>query len=182
MFFDLFSDILISDTYGPVWDLDADRSLLHGASGTCRCVLEVEVEVDWEQMAEFRELREILNKFNIDVRWIKERFKLSSTIAEARSQMQGFFADLQQLTPEMAETNRLITMYVALTRQLGLPPPIMELIAKAQQARITIQMLQRSIMLFYASTGPVGWAIGLGGVAVGALMLSDMMTIRRPRY
>jgi len=99
-----------------------------------------------------------------------------------RAKVQALKRDISGLRIEMAETNRLITMYVALTRQLGLPPQIIELIAKAQQARITIQMLQRSIMLFYASTGPVGWAIGLGGVAVGALMLSDMMTIRRPRY
>jgi len=182
IFFDLFSDILISDIAGPVWDLNADHSLLHGASGTCRCSLDIEVEVDWERIAEFNELKTNLELMDIQINLGKEVFKLSSVISEARNQMQGFFSDLKQLTPAVAETNSLLTTYVALSRRLGLPPNIMDFIAKMQQARITVQMLHRSIMLLYTSTGPIGWVIGLGGLALGGLMMADQMEMRRPRY
>jgi len=41
---DLFAPVLVDPEFGPVWDLNQDRSLMHGASGTCRCFLEVIVE------------------------------------------------------------------------------------------------------------------------------------------
>lgn len=41
---DLFASVLVDPEFGPIWDLEADRSLMHGGSGTCRCGLEVQVE------------------------------------------------------------------------------------------------------------------------------------------
>lgn len=41
---DLFAPVLIDEQFGPIWNLDGNFSLMHGASGTCRCSLEVIVE------------------------------------------------------------------------------------------------------------------------------------------
>lgn len=41
---DLFSLVLIDPEFGPVWDLNQNRSLMHGGKGTCRCFLEVIIE------------------------------------------------------------------------------------------------------------------------------------------
>ena len=57
---DLFGPVLIDRDYGPVWDLEADRSLMHGGSGTCRCGLEVALEsVDLERLDGFATLKEL---------------------------------------------------------------------------------------------------------------------------
>jgi len=69
-----------------------------------------------------------------------------------------------------------------LARRVGLPENIMEAIRVLQQLRIAFEMAYRSAMLFYTATGPLGWALGLGGLAVSGLMLSDQMSMRRPRY
>jgi len=54
---DLFASVLVDAEFGPVWDLDADRSLMHGASGTCRCFLEVLVEsYDLTQLENYGEV------------------------------------------------------------------------------------------------------------------------------
>jgi len=44
------------DVLGPVWDLTADRSLMHGGSGTCKCHLWVRVEITYSQLDSFRDL------------------------------------------------------------------------------------------------------------------------------
>jgi hypothetical protein len=41
---DLFAPVLVDPEFGPIWDLNQDRSLMHGGVGTCRCFLEVQVE------------------------------------------------------------------------------------------------------------------------------------------
>ena len=174
MIFDLFSSVLISDIGGPVWDLDADRSLLHGASGTCRCSLEVEVEVDWEQMAEFRELQENLGKVNVNISWVKERFRLSSTIAEARNQMQGFLSGMTQLNKATRETNRELTIYLALGRRIG-DENITRLITLFQQGRITAEMFTKALITLTAASGPWGWLLGLGQATLASLMLADIV-------
>ena len=47
---DLFASVLTNPVNGePIWDLNADRSLMHGGSGTCRCQLTVRVEFDWSK-------------------------------------------------------------------------------------------------------------------------------------
>ena len=82
----------------------------------------------------------------------------------------------------MGELNRLMTTYVALARRAGLPENVMETIRILQQLRIAFEMAYRSAMLFYAATGPVGWAIGLGGMAMSGMMLVDQMEMGRARY
>jgi len=90
--------------------------------------------------------------------------------------------DASPAAAELRELNRLLTTYVALARRVGLPPELMDLIAKAQQARIAIDTLTRSIQYFYTVSGPIGWALGLGGLALTAFMVADVMEIGRPQY
>lgn len=60
---DLFAPVLIDPQFGPVWDLNLNRSLMHGASGTCRCSLEVIVErIDLNQWDTFQNLNKFLEK------------------------------------------------------------------------------------------------------------------------
>jgi len=181
MFFDLFSDILISDTAGPVWDLNLDRSLLHGASGTCRCTLEIEVELDWEQIQELRELRELLRTQGIHISLVKEVYKLSSVIAEARAQVEAFRPTFREFIGEVSEANDELTIYLALGRRAG-SEDIRTLISLFQQGRITAEMFTRAMITLTAVSGPWGWVLGFGQLALSGLMLSDMMAIRRPRY
>lgn len=103
-------------------------------------------------------------------------------IDEAKRKIRELNPELERFKSNISEANRAFTMYVALSRRAGLPPEIMDLIAKAQQARISVDMLTRSIQYFYATSGPVGWLLGLGGLALSAFMVADIMEIQRPQY
>jgi hypothetical protein len=90
--------------------------------------------------------------------------------------------DTSEAVANIAELNRLLTTYISLARRTGLPEDIIEAIALIERMRLFVQTLTTAIMTFYTATGPIGWAIGLGGVAVSGFMLADMAAIRRPRY
>jgi len=58
---DLFAPVLVDPEFGPIWDLDANRSLMHGGSGTCRCMLVVRVEnIKFEDVEGFAKLNQFL--------------------------------------------------------------------------------------------------------------------------
>jgi len=90
--------------------------------------------------------------------------------------------DTSMAQTNIGELNRLLTTYVALARRVGLPENVMEAIRVLQQLRIAFEMAYRSAMMFYAATGPLGWALGLGGMAVSGVMLADQMEMGRARY
>jgi len=56
---DLFQDVLWDPIHGNLWDLNVDRSLMHGGSGTCRCQLEVRIHVDVNAVPSYVELVEL---------------------------------------------------------------------------------------------------------------------------
>jgi len=80
------------------------------------------------------------------------------------------------------ELNKLFTTYLSLARRAGLPENLIAAMSRLQQARVAVQALIRSIYILYAASGPVGWIIGLGGLAVSGFMMVDMMNMRRPSY
>ena len=90
--------------------------------------------------------------------------------------------DTTQAERQIRELNRLLTMYVALARRVGLPEDVMAAIARLQQLRIAIQMTYRSLMILYGATGPIGYLIGFGGMALAGLTLMDQLEIERRRY
>lgn len=103
-------------------------------------------------------------------------------IDEAKEKVRDFERDLRKAAPRIAEMNRLLTTYVSLSRRAGLPPEILDMIAKVQQARVMVQNLIRSIQMLYLTTGPIGWLLGMGGIAMSAAMVIDLMEIQRPQY
>lgn len=183
IFFDLFAPVLVSDTHGAIWDLNGDFSLAHGVRRyNCRCTLDVDVEVDWDKIAEFNELKTNLELMGIRINLRKEVFKLSSTISVAREQMGGFLGDLGKVKTEIREVNQGFTTYLALADESGLPRSMIQGLRTFQQVRIAVEMLHRSFIMMQAATGPIGWLVGLGTFTVSTLMLVDQMEIRRPRY
>jgi len=90
--------------------------------------------------------------------------------------------DASEAIENISDLNRLLTTYLSLARRAGRPEDLLELLSRIQQIRVAIQTLYRSVMLLYTATGPLGWAIGLGGLAMGGMMLADQMQVRRPRY
>jgi len=60
---DIDAPVLMDPQFGPIWDLNANRSLMHGASGTCRCSLEVRVEtVQFEKLSFLSDLDELMER------------------------------------------------------------------------------------------------------------------------
>jgi hypothetical protein len=88
--------------------------------------------------------------------------------------------ETSEAVTNIAELNRGLTTYLALAHRMGLPENIMDALTLLQQIRVAAQTAYRSIMMLYTSTGPIGWAIGLGGLALSGFMAADMAT-RRPR-
>jgi len=146
-----------------VWDLNLDRSLLHGASGTCRCTLEVEVEVDWEKIQEFRELQETLNKTGVSFKLIKERFKLSSTISEARNQMREFREELTLDIAQILQFERALNRSLYIVKRLSggdenlrrTIDSTQRLVAIVNSLRLAYKALQVARM---AAGDPIAWA------------------------
>jgi len=177
---DLFESAVWDDIYGEVWGLNAEHSLLHP---NCRCQLQITVEIHVNEI----EIYELTVGKRLSGR-LKPLGKLvrivtmSTDIARLREQVRGLKVDLQEVTVNITEFNRLFTTYLALARRTGMPENIAEFLSRVQQMRIAVQTLHRSIMLLYASSGPVGWAIGLGGLALSGIMLADQMEMRRPQY
>lgn len=90
--------------------------------------------------------------------------------------------DASQAIEGYSELLKAVNMYVALARRLNLPPEIDALIRKVLQANVAVNTLTRSVQLFYATSGPLGWALLIGGMALGGLMLIDTFEIRSPEY
>jgi len=102
-------------------------------------------------------------------------------ITEARVAVKAFRPELRGFIGEITETNDALTIYLALGRRAG-SEDIRTLISLFQQGRISAEMLTRAFITLTAASGPWGWLLGFGQLALSGLMLSDMMTIRRPRY
>jgi hypothetical protein len=60
---DIFQEMLWDPIWGELWDLWADQSMMHGMSGTCRCQLEVRVEVEIEEVHEYADTISLLESF-----------------------------------------------------------------------------------------------------------------------
>lgn len=171
---DLFQSAVWDDIYGEVWGLDANHSLLHP---NCRCQLDVIVKfhLDKIEVYDFTVGRKVTLQSKVFT-------ILSANISELRGQMRGFFAELKQGLPVVREMNESLTIYFALSRRAGLPEPWGEAIRVAQQYRIVIQQLTRSIYTLMTTTGPWGLIIGVGGLVLTSLMFADQMEMRRPTY
>jgi len=90
--------------------------------------------------------------------------------------------DTTEAELSLSTLNRLVTEYVALARRVGLPENMMQAITTIMQLKVAFELAKRSALEFWAATGPIGWIIGFGGMALSGMMLYDQMEMRRPRY
>jgi len=95
-------------------------------------------------------------------------------VDEARAKVRALKQELNELKPSIVEANRALTMYVALARRVGAPTDLIEFVSRMQQARIAAEMAYRSILQLYAGAGPIGWALGLGTLALSGAMFYDV--------
>jgi len=107
---------------------------------------------------------------------------MSSNIRETRLEVEAIKRAVKEANPHLTRMNEGLRMYVALSRRVGITGPIMDVISLFQQIDIAARTATRSIMFLYAGMGPIGWVLGLGGLALSGLMIVDMMEVRRPRY
>lgn len=100
-------------------------------------------------------------------------------IDEAREKVRAFKTEAASAKTEVYEMNRLLTTYIALGRKIG-SPELTFLINSFESLRIKVEMAYRSLMAFYTIGGPIGWAVGIGGLITLTLMTA--MEVRRPQY
>ena len=64
---DLFAPVLVDPEFGPIWDLNADHSLMHGGSGkNCNCFLEVRIEnINLEKLPFYPQYQKLLGDLGI---------------------------------------------------------------------------------------------------------------------
>lgn len=87
--------------------------------------------------------------------------------------------DTSEAATNLAELNRLFTVYLAIARRTGLPDNIMDAMRMVQQLRLAAQATTTAINVMYTATGPVGWLIGGGGLILSGFMWTDwVMEVR----
>jgi len=82
--------------------------------------------------------------------------------------------DTTNAKTSITELNRLFTTYLALARRMGLPENVVDAMRQIQQIRIAIQTATIAINALYAATGPIGLAIGLGGLALAGFEIAGV--------
>ena len=85
--------------------------------------------------------------------------------------------DNSQAAASISELNRLFSTYLSLARRTGLPESIVDALSRIYQLQAAIQALYRSILLLEVASGPIGWAIALGGISLSAVMITDQALI-----
>ena len=107
---------------------------------------------------------------------------MSSNVRETRREVLNLKDVIDKTTISFNEMNEAYRTYLALARKTGLPENIMQSLVTIEQLRVAFRLAKTSALEFYYATGPIGWIIGFGGMALSGLMLADQMEMRRPRY
>lgn len=83
--------------------------------------------------------------------------------------------DARDAKAEIAEVNRILTIYLALGRRLG-SEDLTRLITLFQRTRLTAEMLTRAMIALNAASGPWGWLLAGGQLVLAGLMIADFGT------
>lgn len=81
--------------------------------------------------------------------------------------------DTSELAANIVTLNRLLTTYVSLARSMGIEGDIIDAIAKLQRLRVAAETAYRSVMMLYTATGPLGTAVGVGGLILSGFMMAE---------
>jgi len=107
---------------------------------------------------------------------------MSSNIREMRQEVREAKHEVDEFKASLREANDLFTTYFALADKAGLDRKFVSMVRQLQQVRIAAQMAYNAIMMLYTGTGPVGWVLGFGSLAISGVMLIDQMEMGRARY
>jgi hypothetical protein len=155
--------VLIHPEQGEVWDLDADVSLMHGGSGTCQCYLEINPYVDLEKTPLWNEVKLLFEGAHQEV---------PSNIAEAKAEVQDLSLAMDITYKELRQLEAIMFRVLLLARKAGLGEDQQQMVTRLMHVISILRILQRSLWLLEAQTGPIGWVIGgLGFVVAGASAL-----------
>ena len=157
----LYNEVLWDWWWGRIWDLNVDRSLMHGASGTCRCQLTVRVECDWNKSKWFQDLKESTQTLH------NGGVKMSN-ISEARGELEELRREIQDLQREVTAYRSLLSSTLILMNRAGLKDAgeIQRMTVLLWQVVAAYQAVQAARM---AAGDPTAWIsaiVSAGGVAV----------------
>lgn len=165
---DINNSAINDPLYGAVWDLDADHSLVHP---NCQCVLYVDVQFDpnqWTELTEFKRVLEENTDMSVE----------TGNIASIREAIAGFKDELADTNITMRQGEMTLIRLVYAFRRVGLPPDMRQAVTMLLRVIQTVRLLQISVTMLEAASGPVGWlfaGIGLAATAItGASALVEV--------
>lgn len=100
--------------------------------------------------------------------------QMQMTLEGAKLELEKLNMNIDKAAVGMGKLNSAFRQYLALARRFGISGDIMQLMVWAQQGKIAVETLTRSIYMFYTTTGPLGLAIAGAGLALGLLMTADL--------
>lgn len=156
---DIFDHTLTDSYWGDVWNLDADQSLAHP---NCRCHLEVHTEIDSMKVRQVENVYENLRRATAT----NGGMPIPSNVRELREEVRKLEKELDKAERKGEQTaQRLRTSYdvmmalVSLSTRMGLPEDVRGQIRQLQTLIMVYRQLYASAQLFYAASGPIGWAM-----------------------
>jgi hypothetical protein len=167
--YDIFEPLLIHSTFGPVWDLDANRSLVHSDRGNCRCFLIIETEINE---------KDIILSLSEQLRV----FKMTATptdLQELRANIRSLNQDMGALHWQILEINMVIGRFTTLAKRAGMPPEVQEALDILNRLRVMIWSTIYAFRMMAAAqmgAGPLGWALAGAALVGTALTFVDLST------
>jgi len=179
---DIFQGTLYDAFWGDIWNLDDDRSMTHGGSGSqCRCKIDVTVHFDWNKIAEVHDLNELTNLLSSESTEVSgasasKLLKLSleeatdvGQIEEIRSSIKNVKSEISGLSMnyhQLREMETLLNRTLNLIEQSSGDPNIKKYAQEVSHLITILRMAQMTIHSFEVASGPIGWALALTGFAM----------------
>jgi len=163
----IYQEVLFDYWYGNIWDLNVDRSLMHGASGTCRCALTVRVECDWNKSKWFQDLK-------TSIQTIHNGGIKMSNISEAKIQLEELRRDIEDLQREMTSFKSILSNTLALMNKTNIRDvaEAQKMISLLWQVVAAYQAVQAARM---AAGDPTAWFSAILSVAGATVSLESEM-------
>jgi hypothetical protein len=146
--FPRLTGILGHPSFGSVYDLDADVSLMHK---NCRCYLEFTPYIDLEKTDVYISLKKVFAKMEM---------RMPSNIEEANRQVAGLRANIGGVRGELREAEYILYRTLGTMQRAGLPPALDKAIETIQKVTIAARVLHSTIMYLEMGT-PLGWILAI---------------------
>lgn len=156
--------LLISPITGEeIWDLDADVSLMHP---NCYCYLEVNPWIDLEKTPLWQDTQLLFMEAGQEV---------PSNIEETKASLHDLDLAYDITYKEIRQLESILFRTISMMKRFGIGEGAERAIMQIMRLISALRMLQRSIWLIEAGSGPLGLALaGIGFVAAGASGLTAL--------